>query len=215
MRGWGSPANPFSTLHHRPGAIPFLSVPGGPASPAELLEAWEAAGRRGEIIGPHGTGKSTLLHWLGIEAEARGLRVLRVALRDGTRRLPRGWSAGCRERGALVLLDGAEQLPGWRLALLRAACALRGWGLLVTAHAPLGLPTLSRTRVDAALAQRVAERVLERSPGLPALVDAREVGEALEACGGNLRDALFQLYDLYERRWRAVNGTAGLRASHR
>jgi hypothetical protein len=198
----GAPANPFSTRHHRPGAVPFLASSGGPMSVAPLLEAWEAAGGQGEILGPHGTGKSTLLHWLGAEAEARGRSTVRVELRDGARRLPRGWDAAGLGRGVLVLVDGAEQLAGWRFRLLRMDCARRGWGLLVTAHRPLGMPTLYRTHVDVALARRVVGAVLARSPQLPALVAEHEVDVALQQCGGNLREALFRLYDLYELRWR-------------
>jgi hypothetical protein len=171
-------------------------------SVATLLEAWAAAGGEGEILGPHGTGKSTLLHWLGAEAEARGRTIVRVELHDGARRLPRGWDAGGPGRGALVLVDGAEQLSRWRFRLLRMACARRGWGLLVTAHRPLGLPTLYRTHVDGVLARRVVGAVLARSPRLPALVAEHEVEVALQECGGNLREALFRLYDLYELRWR-------------
>lgn len=205
----GAPANPFSTRHHRPGAVPFLGSSGGPMSVAPLLEAWEAAGGKGEILGPHGTGKSTLLHWLAAEAEARGTNIVRVELHDGARRLPRGWDMAGRGRGVLVLVDGAEQLPGWRFWLLRGACARRGWGLLVTAHRPLGLPTLYRTHVDVALARQVVGAVLARSPRMPALVTEHEVDGALQECGGNLREALFRLYDLYELRWREAGPACG------
>ena len=59
---------------------------------------------------------------------------------------------------------------------------------------------LYRTGVDGDLAVAVAERVLAASPSAPRLVEAEEARESLERTGGDLREALFHLYDLYEQR---------------
>jgi hypothetical protein len=81
--------------------------------------------------------------------------------------------------------------------MLRRSCRRRGLGLLVTSHRGVGLPDLHATAVDAELAWRVVEQLQNgySSPVAPA-----DVAQRLSQHGGNLREALFDLYDLYARR---------------
>jgi hypothetical protein len=65
--------------------------------------------------------------------------------------------------------------------------------LVATCHADLGLPTLARTDVTLETALLVVERVV----GKGFATDA-EIARLLEAHGGNLREVLFALYDVYE-----------------
>jgi hypothetical protein len=74
--------------------------------------------------------------------------------------------------------------------------------LLVTAHRDRGLPTLTTTTVDDALAQRVVNELLQ---GDARVIAPGDVTQALHAHGGNLRDALFALYDIYEHRRVAIS----------
>jgi hypothetical protein len=171
-------------------------------SAARLHDLYLQAGRRGQIVGPHGTGKTTLFGVLAREAERRGEEVRRVVLHTHDRRLPTGWDRpACDARPALLLLDGAELLSRAAFWTVRARCRLRGLGLLITTHRPLGLPTLLRTQVTPELGQEVAARILAATPHLPRLVDAAEVAGALAQTRGDLRAALLALYDLYESRW--------------
>jgi hypothetical protein len=84
-----------------------------------LLAQLEAMGMRGAIVGPEGTGKTTLLEDLGERLQRSGRRIL--------------------------LLDGADPLSRreWRDVLRRASGE---GGLVVTAHREGFLPTLLRTR---------------------------------------------------------------------
>lgn len=102
---------------------------------------------------------------------------------------------------ALLFVDGAELLGRAAWWSLRLQCRWQCLGLLATTHRPSGLPTLYRTQVSAELAQCVAARVLAASPHTPRLVEAAEAMQALEATRGDMREALFRLYDLYETRW--------------
>jgi len=217
----GAPANPFSTRFHRPGALEFFFQAERGAESAENLYARFAQhGFRGQLTGPHGTGKTTLLNHLYAEFQTRGHAVLRVTLRDGQRHLPQGWTAlldtgnpsarASRRHDAqhkrpmppaLLFFEGAEQLsfPAWWLVGWH--CRRRALGLLATTHRTLCLPDLYHTGVDKKLAEALAARVLAQNPALPQLVAAHEAATALAAAQGNMREALFRMYDWYETRW--------------
>ena len=194
--------NPFATRHVRPGAVPFLFPPG--ASIDALLDRLERHHGWGQIIGPHGTGKSTLLAGLLEGLARRGRRTLVAELHDGHRRLPEAvWRALAPGGGGLqVVIDGYEQLGFWTRRRLKAACRRDGHGLLVTAHRSVGLPDLYRTHVAPDCARRVLEHLLA-GEGRP-LVDDDDLAACLTARGGNLREALFDLYDLWEQRRRQM-----------
>ena len=195
--------NPFSAARFAPDRMEFLFAPG--QSAAGLLERLRAADWRGEIVGPHGSGKSTLLATLLAAARLAGQPCLAVTLRYGQRRLPCDFLGAARCMAAqkdrvpavpLLAVDGYEQLGRWHRFLLGRLCRRR-LGLVVTSHHPVGLPALCHTAVDPALAWRVVERL---QAGSPPLVDGADVAERLAAHGGNLRETLFDLYDLFARR---------------
>jgi energy-coupling factor transporter ATP-binding protein EcfA2 len=188
-------SNPFATRYVRPGAIAYHWPPG--ESAAALVERLKANCWRGEIVGPHGSGKSTLLAALVPALEAAGRRVLMFTLGEGARRLPRGRSQfAAAGLDTLVIVDGYEQLAGWARWMLRLTCRRRHCGLLVTAHRPSGMPRLVETRVE----PQAAVEIVRELVGSVGQVDPREVLPALEASGGDLREALFHLYDVFEER---------------
>jgi energy-coupling factor transporter ATP-binding protein EcfA2 len=191
----GAPHNPFSTGHHRAGVMAYRFEEGGSA--AALFDRFLAGGAEGALIGPEGTGKSTLLAALAREAERRTLRVQRLTVEhDGSHPALAAPAAG----EHLLCLDEADRLSWWRLHALRRRCRHEGIGLLVTAHRPLALPTLRRTSVSPALAVALAAQVLAQSPALPLLVRAEEAGDLLRAQGGDLRRVFLALYDRFEER---------------
>ncbi len=79
--------------------------------------------------------------------------------------------------------------------------------LLVTAHHDLGFATLCDTRVTVTSARAVVAYLL-REQAFPVPSDA-ELGALLAASGGNLREALFALYDRFEAARRAAPDAAG------
>lgn len=199
---FGAPVNPFSARFHEPGAVPFRFR--GDESAGALWRRFVACGRRGEIVGAHGTGKTTLLRALETAARTAGEETRTVTLHDGER-WPLRLLTPCRAGPyATLIIDGAEQLAPVLWSALRAWTRLTRRGLLVTAHRPLGLPSLRETRVDPDTARYVVDAMLARQPGLPRLVTSAAANEALRVCEGNLREALFRLYDRYEERWAAA-----------
>jgi energy-coupling factor transporter ATP-binding protein EcfA2 len=208
--------NPFSAARLRPGCIPYLFAPGDDL--AALVVRLAANRGRGQIVGPHGSGKSTVLAMLAANLTARGHRIKLIELRDGQRRLPREWRAASDPSqlsmksiptsavhdcgpiesqlpATLIFVDGYEQLGWLARRQLSWRCWQAGWGLVVTSHVPVGCPTLATTRVDLATAQAVVETLTADASGKPS---PAEVADAFARCGGNLREMLFDLYDRYE-----------------
>lgn len=189
--------NPFATRHVRPGALPFL-FPAG-ASLAGLLDRLRQQGWWGQIVGPHGSGKSTLTAALVAALPGHGLRPVATDLHTDRRRLPPDLWDDLAAAGpdAVLVIDGFEQLGFWARRAVRAACRRAGAGLLVTAHRPVGLPDLRHTHVTPELAGRVVSALLAGRDWWPAGTD---LAALLSARGGNLRDVLFDLYDRFEEK---------------
>ncbi|MDZ7615373.1 MAG: hypothetical protein U1E05_00120 [Patescibacteria group bacterium] len=189
--------NPFCTRCVRPGAMDFLFPPGVDAT--ALVDRFQAGGGRGVIIGPHGSGKSTLLLAIQRELASRGQSVFPIVLHDGQRRLPVRIPSPRLAAGTILVVDGYEQLGFWARCGLAWHCRRRRYGLLATSHRPVGLPLLFRTEVPMALAQTIVCRLQE---GGERRVLPKDVAREFPRYGGNLRELLFGLFDLYEARIR-------------
>ena len=159
----------------------------------DLLGRLDALGRRAAIVGPHGSGKTTLLEDLAPRLRARGTAIRELRLDAEAPQFAPGAldrlvaSLGPRD---VILLDGAEQLGwiAWSRFERRARAAA---GLVVTSHRPGLLPTLLETSTTPALLDGLVEEILG---GLPAEI-ASITPALFEKHGGNLRDALRELYD--------------------
>ncbi|MCX5660744.1 MAG: hypothetical protein NTW19_13640 [Planctomycetota bacterium] len=163
-----------------------------------MLKRLDALGRRAAIVGPKGTGKSTLLEDLAQRFVQRGLRPRIVRVPDprerfdsGSRRVrladlvPRDLGPG-----DVLLVDSAENLNwlAWRSALTRARPAA---GMVITAHRPGRLPTLIETRTSPQLLREIVDQLLAGSPALREKVD---VDSLFAEHRGNLHEALRELY---------------------
>ena len=168
--------------------------------------------RIGLIVGPHGTGKSTLLHTLipllrqqfeRVDLVrlhgASGMGVLsrwRHAGRVGRQAISASSRAG---EGALLVVDGIEQLNRWHRRRLRWSCRRRGQAVLATSHRPLpGMRVLYTTRIDASMIHELVGRLLgPASAEVAALVRAEIERRDLDRVA-NLRDLWFELYDVVQ-----------------
>ncbi len=189
--------NPFCAARLRPGTIDFVFEQG--KSLQQLVDALEANAWHGQITGGHGTGKSTLLAALTPAIEGRGRLVKSVTLVAGQRHLPREFIGSLRLSAGLgvAAVDGVEQLHCWNRLLLKRFCRTHGVGLVVASHRAADLPSLYETAVDEARAWSVVQRLQD---GFPPRIQIGELAERLARHQGNLREALFDLYDLYEER---------------
>jgi hypothetical protein len=202
-------SNPFATRFTRPGAIEFLFPEG--ESAAGLVGKLRDHGWHGQIVGPHGSGKSTLLAALEPAILEAGRTTLRRSLAGGQRQLPlplplgegRGEGDPVEARRIVLIIDGFEQLSWWQRRKAKAACRRAGAGLVVTAHADVGLPTLFETKPTLELAHLLVRRLL---PAGDATLSDADVAAAFARHPGNLRETLFALYDLYQARCRVGQG---------
>jgi ABC-type dipeptide/oligopeptide/nickel transport system ATPase component len=189
-------ANPFSTRFTRPGAIPPLDERGDPVPLREILSRFGQLGGIAAIVGAHGSGKSTLLMALAREL-ARESRLGRSV------RLGRGWWKDAINAamavlrgppGAVAIIDSWERLGPLMAVALHLAARILNRSLLVTAHAHGTIPTLVECRTTAPLLVRIVQRLHPRG-GSP---DTEDVVHTFEACRGDIREALFALYDHFE-----------------
>jgi hypothetical protein len=191
--------NPFCAVRLRPGTIGYVFEEG--TSLQQLVDALEANAWNGQITGGHGTGKSTLLAALTPAMEGRGRLVRSVTLAAGQRHLPREFIGSLRRSAGrgVAAVDGIEQLHFWSRLLLKRFCHAHGVGLVVASHRPADLPGLYETAIDAARAWQVVQQLQN---GFPPRIQVGDLVQRLAWRQGNLREALFDLYDIYEARSR-------------
>jgi energy-coupling factor transporter ATP-binding protein EcfA2 len=190
--------NPFSSRRVRPGAIAYRFPPGQTAE--GIVGRLEQNGWRGQIVGPHGTGKSTLLAALLPLIQRRGIPTVLYQLHDRQRHLPGDPGQEELTAGTVVIVDVYEQLGLWSRIRLRGLCRRKRLGLLVTTHRPVALPLLYQTRSSPELAHEIASMLLAEEGQASQTISRDEVSRLFEKHRGNLREVLFGLYDWYELR---------------
>jgi|688.fasta_scaffold16095_4 hypothetical protein len=187
-------SNPFATRHTRPGAVPPLDPLGGPLAVGPVLAMLDRHPALA-IVGPHGTGKSTLLAAIASELDSAGSPLVLRRRRDSIAALRAILRA---RRGTTLLLDGWERVGPLAGRLARLAARLRGCRLVVTSHRPAGMPTA----VETAGTLPLLTAIVARLPANDGLITPADLADAFARHRGNLRDALADLYDRFEHRAR-------------
>ncbi len=161
----------------------------------EIYQAWRAEGFRGQLVAPHGSGKSFLSTRLLRRAQEDGLRTR--SLFAGAAPAPAAWmedwDAELRQVDPteILLLDGLVHAPWWtRRRWLKAHPRV-----LIPAHTPLrlgALPLLAHWQADPSTLRALAEAL---DPQSAAQLLGPDGGAALlRQAHGNLRAALGLLY---------------------
>ena len=190
-------SNPFATRYTRPGAVPPLDQAGDPLDVGVVLTALERH-RLVAIVGPHGTGKSTLLAALAdrLASERRPAEFVRLRRRRDGLRLLAAFGRGAAD--STLLVDGWERL-GWPWSFLAVAIArLHGRRMVVTSHRSSGMAVAARTAGTLPLLTAIVARL----PAHDGRITEADLADAFTRHGENLRDALGDLYDRYEVRAR-------------
>ncbi len=215
---WPPLDNPFATRWVTPGAIRY-HFPKGDSLPELLARIAEHEGR-GAIIGPHGTGKSTLIATVASDCERRGIAVSVLRTHDGGQpSLSSILSAARDVTGGLLIVDGFEALAALVRRATSWACRYQRCGLLVSSHASTFLPTVMETASSLRIATRLARRLWQHSQhraarpthdteplarwSPAAATDLPLTAACIRHCyqesAGNLREFFFHLYDECER----------------
>lgn len=160
----------------------------------DILRRLSTLHYRAALVGPHGTGKTTLLEDLAPHLAAQGFSIRQAFLNEDTPLAAKTIDQVLTNLTPrdILLLDGADHLPWWTWRRFRRHTANAG-GLIITSHREGMLPTLVRTQTSEPLlreivAELLGDRAAEVAPRLPALLAAHH---------GNLREAIRELYDLY------------------
>jgi hypothetical protein len=171
-------SNPFATRFTRPGAIEYL-FPAG-QSAASLVAQLADQGWWGEIVGPHGSGKSTLVATLVPALREAGRRVAWRAIRTGREGEAPAEPRAARNSGRLQEIVAAK--------FADVVAGSDDW---------LGLPPLVQIKPSEAVTQQVVARLTADHGGS---IAAADVSRIYAAAGGNVRETLFALYDVYQSR---------------
>ena len=213
MTPLNEPHNPFSTRFVKPGAIRYrFAETATDASNNELkrkeqwsliLDTLKENDWWGQIVGPHGTGKSTLLVELLECLDQKKIASAHFELHDGERRFPYSLDRLLKHTPTpkLIIIDGYEQLGFWSRRRVTRWCRRHAIGLLITTHTPFDFPTLFETDASPTLAESLVHDHL-KSLDSNAQLTAEEIHSHFTATGGNVRELFFSLYDLIEQKRR-------------
>lgn len=188
--------NPFATCFVSPGRR-FTSHARRP-DPEVVAERFKAEGWIGQIVGPHGCGKSSLARAMLPRLQSRfgTIRSLVIRPKRWRWRVETEFTVDPGEGNSLILVDGVERLNPLQRWGLASVCRRSGFGLLVTCHRRLArLPVLARLQPSLSHFRGVVEELLQ---GTDLRVPEEVVVAAYRRAGGDYREALMQLYDEYQ-----------------
>ena len=213
--------NPFSTKFTRPGSLPYLFK--DPDHIGHILNKLEKNQFLGQIVGPHGSGKTTLArHLSGLFDDqfkvARFLTIRTPTKPFQNLEMVEQTEGGVREIDELTnqmfieqvssinplrtiyFVDGWGQVESYHRRIFVENCKNNRFGLVVTVHRKRSqLPVICEVQSDFEIFTRIVRHlqrnsIIELNGGL--------VREAYVAAAGNFREAFMQLYDDYEIRYR-------------
>lgn len=176
--------NPFAS--HRVDALPYRFSQG---SWEEIEQRLKCCSYRAAIIGPYGSGKTTMLEQLAGRLRARGSAV--ESLFVNADRPVLSWNQIKKIRSAaqhrrMICIDGADLLPRWQRWFVRSITR-HAAGLVMAGHAPCGWPVLWECESDEAVFQRLLE-------DLGAPLPKADAVELFRRHQGNVRDMFRELY---------------------
>lgn len=166
--------------------------------------------RLAAIVGDHGTGKSTLLHTIagGLDSKFADGRWVQLTRDKGQPFAERCKEIGANIRvtlreqkslgdGGILVIDGAEQLPGWVRATIARRTQQRGQACLITTHQPVKrFATIYQTSLCGEVIKFLVDQLTVgcNDPGL-----MESVRKRIEQPIDNARSLWSDLYDIFER----------------
>lgn len=166
-------------------SLPFIFNKGNMNT---IINTLEHNNWKGAIVGPKGTGKTTLLEQIGETLTARGFKITTV----------RGEKLGIlkliayffkRQPNSILLIDAAENLSIFSSLLLTPAAFLQG-GVLITAHQQSLMPTLYICEPSLETLYYLTSLIIGKSN----TIDRHYLQFLFEENHGNLRNVFIKLY---------------------
>lgn len=193
-------SNPFATRFTSPGRLPALDAAGRPIDLDGLIDRLLRM-RFAAIIGPHGSGKSTVLANIVAILHERGalVRSIRLrSLRDASLLVRTVAAAGT---DATVAVDSWECLgaaAGW---IVRGLAWMRGCRLVVTSHqGAAGFQVLTDCRPTLAVLEALVSHLPAMAEWYGPIIDAADLKAVFARQHGDIREIFFDLYDRFEAR---------------
>lgn len=146
------------------------------------------------LLGPKGTGKTTLLEDLEPRLQARGHTTQWIRLHLDSPRADRRAATQLLNqlpRHAICLFDGAEILNQLQWLQVRRAARKRGFHLIATLHKPRGVPILRHTSPSWSLAEKFV-RQLAGAHSSEELVNHAK--DSFDLNHGNMREVFRSCY---------------------
>ena len=197
-------ANPVATRFTQPGEIVPVNVSGKCIDLGECLHNLDQCGRIGAIVGPHGSGKTTVLSRIYDEALRGNHSVTRYSLRNTTwqdlQRVARILLQS--KPDDLLLLDSWERMSRTVGSVVCRLAVSRGCRLVVTSHRVMSIPVLMTCQVSLKSFLAIIKQLPNSRLWLGSLIMQKDIETAFESYQPNLREALFRLYDVFEDRSR-------------
>ena len=186
--------NPFSTCFTEPGKLSYIFAE--PEDQNRLLIEFERNGFKGQIVGPHGCGKTTLTMTLADHLPPQFSSIRRITLRKdgGIATESRLVDHHYLNKSTLFVIDGIENMP-WlhRKVFLKFAQQASG-GLLLTTHQPLkGIPVLLHINPTFTIFRRIVSHI---SPDHE--FKEYQLEQIFEQNDCSIRESLMSLYTLWQ-----------------
>lgn len=146
------------------------------------------------LLGPKGTGKTTLLEDLDLRLQVRGLQTHWIRLQIESTRLERSNAIEQLKQISqqqVCLFDGAEVLNFWQWRRVRQVARSNQLTLIATLHRKRGLPILLRTQPDWSLVHQFVRQLAG-----PHYSDTlcKYAQHAFDTSGGNMREVFRACY---------------------
>lgn len=188
--------NPFATRHVAPGQVPYFFP--NAQDFHRIVKHADTASWTGQIVGPHGSGKTTLVWHLSSHLQRRfsaiEFLIVRGVGKVGISRSLEGQTVAndltpVGSPRKLLVIDGVERLSWLQRKLLLADCRRKKIGLLVTTHRRLfGLPVFFETSFDEIQFRKILSHLSSQQYETQYQRLSKRFGE-------NCREMLFELYD--------------------
>ncbi len=156
-----------------------------------LLDRLAAMHYRGAIVGPCGSGKTTLCEDLQTRLQQRGMQTqhlffsmdIHMTWRDIQRMLALPFD--------VILVDGADHMSWLTWQHLKSRVFSEERGLIVTIHQPGLLPTWHTCQTSPGVLERIVTRLVPDQ-----IIPYAHILESYDHCQGNIRESLREFYDL-------------------